>query len=184
MKRLIPWAVVIALSSSLSKADEGAREATRNTSGTSAVTDELSTGWKIVVCTVATHYRTGNTSATAAITTDLSIPANTPRQLYINRSDKYIAFILDSSTGVCNIYRQTPGPTGVPPMIAAAHSVTDAAVVALDGGGTATATVTAGTICVCSIAATYTSASCTLSGTTLSITGSDPGRNVSYICST
>lgn len=181
MKKLL-FLAILAIAG-VAVADEGARETTENTSGTSAVTDKLSSGWKIVVCTVATHYRTGK-SDVVSVVTDLTIPANTPRQLYINTAEQYIAFILDSSTGVCNVYRQTPGPTGVPPMIAAtSHIITDAAVVVLDGGGSYTATVTDGTVCVCSGEDGSNLAGCERTGTSLAITGG-AGRGASYICST
>lgn len=185
MKRWLFLVVALALNSSLAAAgDEGAREATVSTSNVTAVSARLGTGYKLIKCTVETHYRVGKSDVTS-VTTDLTIPANAPWSVYVPDRAQYIAFILDSSTGTCNIFGQTNQPGFLPPLhVSIGHIVTEAATIALDGGGSASATVTAGTVCVCSIAATYTSAACTRSGTTLSITGSDPGRNVSYICST
>jgi len=88
-------------------AEVGNYEATVSTSGTSATTGALSSGWKMVYCTVDTHYRIAPNAATAVATTDdLTIPANTAWQTRISPGLRYLAFILAGGTGTCKVYRR------------------------------------------------------------------------------
>lgn len=158
-----------------------------STSNTTARSAKLSSGWKLVYCTVATHYRTGS-STVESVTTDLTIPATTAWQVYIGLAEQYIAFILNSSTGSCSIYKQNPGPTGVPPQHASlggSHQITNAGTDTTDVGGTLSVSVTAGTSCVCTTGDTESELlSCSRVTTTLTITTTSPATTVSYICTT
>lgn len=116
--------VVALLLASTALADEGPAEATVSTSNTSAASSKLSVGWKHIVCDTSTHMRTGGSSV-AATTSDLSIVG---WDLYIGGNELYIAFILDSSTGSCKIFKLTPGPTGVPPSHATNSDITPTSV--------------------------------------------------------
>lgn len=96
-------------------AGEGNAEATVSISGTSARTSaDLSTGWKSVYCTTATHYRTG-TSSVVAVTTDLTLPVSVAWELYIANAERRLAFVTDGATGTCTIHPMEVGPTGMPP---------------------------------------------------------------------
>lgn len=188
MKKLIPWAVVLALNSTLAVADEGALEGGAvSTSNVTARTGKLSSGWKLIYCTVATHYRTGN-STVESVTTDLTIPATTAWQVYINTAEQYIAFILNSSTGSCSIYKQTPGPTGVPPQHASlggSHQITNAGTDSTDVGGTLVVSVASGVSCVCTAGSDPSElTNCTAIAGSLVITTTSSAVTVSYICST
>lgn len=185
MKRLLFMATLAI--AGVAVADEGAREGSAvSTAVTTARTGKLSPGWKLIYCTVATHYRTGKSDVESA-TSDLTIPAATAWQVYIAPGELYIAFILDASTGSCSIYRQTPGPTGVPPMHASiGHRVTDVGYAVTGGSRDVAVTVTAGTTCLCTswVAGGDPVEGCALSGATLTITTGAPDTNVGYICTT
>lgn len=109
-----------------------------STSVTSARSAKLGPGYKLVKCTVETHYQTGN-SAVVSTTSDLTIPANTAWQVYlVSAAESYIAFILGSSTGSCSIYHQNSDGKAPPP----SHASTS-----VDGAAIAPTSVTAtGTI--------------------------------------
>lgn len=136
MKKIIPILFLALASGALA---EGHPEvAAISTSGTTARSALLGPGYKLIYCSAATHFATGN-SAVTATTADLTLPAATAVALFIDKTEPYIAFILDSSTGTCSIYARK-GPPGLPPPPFAA-SVNGAAIA--PGSVTATGDVTA-----------------------------------------
>lgn len=187
MRHLI---LITALLGASAFAQEGVTEASVSVSGTNARTSaDLSTGIKAVNCTVAVFYRMG-TSTAVATTSDMPRPANVLWYVNITNDARRMAFITSGGTGTCRIY-----PVNVLATSRAAgalifggggsssHLVTDAGTATLDGGGAGSATVTAGTVCVCSGASTLLPTGCSLSSTTLTIQG-NAGDTASYICTT
>lgn len=161
-------------------AEGKAEVAAVSTSGTTARSAKLGPGYKIIYCTQPTYYQTGN-SAVVATTADLIIPASSHFQVYVRGSEPYIAFILASSTGSCSIFHLDQQNTSIPPPQHAAGPVIQKGTVELALGAAEVTGITAGSICVCSGPSGGSSVECTLTATTLTLSGS--GSEVgSYIC--
>jgi hypothetical protein len=175
----------------LALAFEGETEASVSVSGTNARTSaDLSTGIKEVDCTVAVYYRMG-TSAAVATTNDAPRSANTRFYVNITNDGRRLAFITSGGTGTCRIYPVNVLATsraagalifGGSGGAGGAFVVTDAGDGGNYSGSPLTATVTAGSTCVCSPSGGDAITDCTLVGTTLSMQAASAGIEIFYVC--
>lgn len=97
-------ALALALTPALARADDYLESV--STSTTSAVTAKAyEPGWYAVQCTAATRYRTCATATCTATANDQSITAGQVFDIYTPSYRAFFAFINDSGTGTCRLYR-------------------------------------------------------------------------------